>query len=66
MSHYCEKCNYYTEINTNYKKHLLSKKHLSKIQNSHDNSNDPKYILDTSKSQPIVNPESTSIFTCKN
>jgi len=38
---------------------------LLKIQNSHDNSNNPKHISDTCRSHPIVNPESTSIFTCK-
>jgi hypothetical protein len=78
MSHYCNICNYYTEIKANYKKHLLSQKHILKQGNSHlnrygttDTFTDHKIIESqpvvnqkSTFSQPLVNLDTTTLFSC--
>jgi hypothetical protein len=79
MEHYCKICSYYTEIKANYKKHLLSQKHILKHSNLHHNNSDgtdtfdsiksiesqPKVNPKSTLSQPLVNLQTTSLFSCK-
>jgi len=79
MAHYCKICSYYTEIGSNYKKHLSSQKHILKCTNLHLNNSDindtfedrksiksqPKVNLKSTSSQPLVNPKDSSLFSCK-
>ena len=59
MTHYCKICDYYTEIKSNYKKHLSSQKHLLKQTNLHlstygktDTFDDTKKDEKSTESQP--------------
>ena len=79
MEHYCKICSYYTEIKANYKKHLTSQKHILKTTNLHHNNIDttdtfehrksiesqPKVNPKSTLSQPLVNLQTTSLFSCK-
>ena len=53
----CKCCNFSTLLKSNYSNHLKTNKHISK---SH-----PKVNIESTQSQPIVIPESTSLFACK-
>ena len=79
MEHYCKICSYYTEIKANYKKHLTSQKHILKTTSLHHNNIDTSDTFDDRKSiesqpkvnpkstlsQPLVNLQTTSLFSCK-
>ena len=75
MEYYCKSCSYYTEIGSNYKKHLSSQKHMLKHKNLHANNSDETDTFGDTKSiennpkstqsQPKVNPEVSAPFSCK-